>query len=348
MGTLTKSSPIFTFAIALVCCGPSTPRPEGPETARDMTPFSNEGRAVVVFSASLRLGPGSGPQVGEVEPGTVVSIGAVTDGWRHVGIEDPVRVKAWVLEERLGCRALRDVELTPLDDTKPQVKLRPGALVAIRGAEGDQIEVETQGVIAVKGRIAKRDCGVGSPFVPTLPRDGIPYQLVRAAHLSADVKHGGSSSIRLEEGQRFTVFITKGSLAYGRTDGPVVLRGHIDAASLDRDKRTPFDRLVEPLGYTHEAILDTTLRATPDGEPIAKLPGGTPLNVADRQDEWAHITSFGKVRLDGWLEWSQIRRVSLDHNELDPAARRREHVPIVRNEPRGMELLDEPDVNEEP
>lgn len=345
MGTL--SQPLALATVCLACCGSPTPRPGGPENAQPMVPFSNKGQAVVVFAASLRLGPGTGPQVGEVEPGTVVSVGDESEGWRQVGIDAPVRVKAWILEERLGCRALRDVELSPLDETKPQVKLRSGALLAIRGAEGDQIDVETQGVIAIRGRIAKRDCGVGRPFVPTLPRDGVPYQLVRAAHLSADVEHGGSSSIRLEEGQRFTVFITKGGLAYGRTDGPVVLRGHIDAAALDRDKRTPFDRLAEPLGYTHEAILDAPLRATPDGDPIAELPGGTPLNVAGRQDDWAQITVFGMVKLDGWLEWSRIRRVSLDHNELDPAARRREHVPIVRNEPRGMELLDEPDVNDE-
>jgi hypothetical protein len=323
--------------VALAACRP--PVPSRPTPREPATPFEREGRAVVIFDAVVQSGPGSGPLLGTVAAGTVVGLGRVEGEWRQIEIEGPVRATAWIPSERIGCRALRDVELAPLDGSKPQVLLRPGALLAVTATDGDRLDVETQGSIAVRGRIAASDCGVGRPFVPTLPRDGNPSVLTRDAFLTTDVA-GGGSSIRLPAGQRFAVFLTRRAdrnVAYGRTDGPVVLRGSIDALSLARDTSTPFDRLAEPLGYTHEALLGATLLDAPEGGAIAEVAAGTPLNVGDREGSWARITTHGAVRLEGWIEGEQIRRVSLDHNTLDPEARRRDHSPVERDRLLGLD-----------
>ncbi len=334
---------VLVFVFILAACGASTLTSEEPGPSNGISPsLESSKQAVIVFSAGLRKGPGKGYRLGTLEPDTVVSLGEQRDGWQQVEVRDDLRVSGWVRRECVGCRALRDVPLRPLDGREPEVKLRRGALLALRATLEERLEVETQGPVTARGFIATADCGVGLDFVPTLPRDGIPHLLLREAQMSADF--GGGQSVLLPEKQRFAVFEREGRDAIGRTDGPVVVRGRIDARALTRDKTTPFDRLAEPMSYTHEVVLEAALSTKrAGGEIFVNLPGGTNLELLEVDREWASICTAGRVRLRGWVELRQSRRVALDHNALDPAARRREHAPLSHETPRGMELLDEPD-----
>lgn len=322
------------LCLLLVACPPaaSTPPPEAPPTSSTVPQLPGD-RAVVVFSAGLRQGPGSGQRLGSIRPDTTVTTGEIRDGWRHVETSGEVETSGWVRTQRLGCRALREVELQPLEG-KPMVQLRPGALLALTGARGDRFEVQTQGAVSVEGLIDRDDCGVGEPFVPTLPRDGLPHRLTRAARLDAQLE---GQTFELPEGYRFTVFAVDRNQAWGRTDGPVVVRGQIDATALERDQTTPFDRLAEPLGYSHEALIGSELLAEPEGEPIAQLADGTALTLLVHQGDWVEVQTYGQVEVSGWLPQPVVRRVSLDHNELDPWARQRRHAPVDRDWPRDLE-----------
>jgi hypothetical protein len=295
-------------------------------------------QAVIVYTAPLRASPGDGAALGTLEPNTVVKVGELVDGWRSVETITPPLLAAWVEADRIGCRALEDLTLIPTDQSKPQITLRPGALLAVLERQDQKLLIQTQGVISVDGLIESSKCGVGAPFVPTVPHDGTPHILVRRARLASEL---GGQSLDLPEGQRFAVFAIKNKLAYGRTDGPVALRGLIDAAALERDKTTPFDRLAEPLGYSHETLVETPLSSEPDAPPFAELPGGSPLTILNRQSDKVQIRVSGQIRLEGWVAEQTIRRVSLDHNELDPYAKRREHGPIPRDFPRGLDLIED-------
>jgi len=297
--------------------------------------------AVVVFRAYLRAGPGRGASVGQLNPDTVVALGAERGDWQEVEVRDPLPARGWVRRERLGCRALRRVSLEGTGEDAREVVLQPGALLAVLATEGEQLEVETRDPLGRRGRLPAADCGVGERFVPRLPRDGELYLLRREAPLLA-AGAGGGPLATLPEGYRFVVQ-GRGAAGYaeGRTDGPVIVSGRIDGAALEEDPRsTPLDRLAEPLGYTHENVVEQDLLEDPRGQPVARLPGGTPMNLVERRGDWSRVRTVGPVELEGWVEHLEIRRVSLDHNELDPAARRRVHLPVDRDRPRAFELDD--------
>ena len=332
---------LVAVAISLVACGPRV----GTVTGGTESPpyqsgaISSSDRGVVVFPAYLRSRPGSGARLGEIQPGAVVRLGDSSNDWREIEVLGPTKVTGWLRQDRLGCRALRDTELRPLDGGRGQVRLRPGALLALRGEREGRLEVETRDAVSRRGTIETESCGVGEPFVPTFPRGAIPHRLLRDAEMVSS-EEDGREVIRLPEGYRFAVASTEGRAVVGWTDGPVVVAGQVDARAVERDRSTPLDRLAEPLGYTHEALVDLELRSEPSGTNIASLAGGVPLNRIEQSSGWIRVRTHGAVQLEGWVEHWEIRRVALDHNELEPWARRRLHVPIDRSQPRGMDLVE--------
>jgi SH3-like domain-containing protein len=327
---LLRSLFVITVCFLLSTCHrPGTTRPT-PATPADLSSGSDE--AVVVFEAQLRSGPGQGATVGSLQPNVVVRVSQETDGWLLVECHHPLRIHGWVRKERIGCRALSEAELTPQDpSSQPATRLRPGALLAVHHREGARLDVETQGAISLRGWVPAEICGVGQPFVPTLPTDGRPHRLTQQANMTTIAPE---MVIMVPLGQRFAVAQVEENLARGRTDGAVVVQGSLPLAVLEQDKTTPFDRLAQPLGYTHEVLQTNSLRAHPAGDVLTELPGGTALNINRSRDGWSHVRTYGLVQLEGWIEQQNLRRVSLDYNQLDPEARRREHVPFDRSWPR--------------
>jgi hypothetical protein len=314
------------------CGAPTRGAPARPDDTQ-LPPAGATEQAVVVFEADLREGPGRGAALGSVAADLVVLAGRRANGWREVEVRGDLAVTGWVREERLGCRALRDVPLVPLAGDAPAAHLRAGALLAVGAARDGRLEVETQGPIAVRGTVAAVDCGVGRRFFPTLPRDGVAHVLAKASTLVTDL--AGGTTFALPEGHRFAVVSRDGRDVVGRTDGPVVVRGRVDARAVVRDKTTPFDVLAERMGYSHEVVLEAAISASNAGaSSFAKLPGGTPLLLLESDGDVTKVRTHGLVRLEGWVPTDQIRRVALDHNELEPGARRRNHDPVGRDAPR--------------
>ncbi len=305
------------------------PEPETPVNLEGGAVSDGRPRAVVVFEANVRTGPGRGVHFAKLSPHTIVRLGERQGRWQQVEVEGPLRATGWVRTSRLGCRVLHDVTLDTGHDGL-EVTLRPGALLAYRDEERAEevITVETREHIAVTGSIPTEACGIGEPFVPELPRDGALYRLTRE---SAILAMDSSPLATLPSGSRFVVFSAERRLAVGRTDGPVSTPAKIDTSALEPDPRgTPLDRLAEPLGYSHEVIVDEPLFHEPSGTELARLPGGTPMTITERQGDWSQIRTFGLVQLEGWVPHVKLRRVSLDHNELDREALRRDHAPVNR------------------
>jgi hypothetical protein len=293
-----------------------------------------------VFQANLRTRPGGGVRIGTIAPDTVVQLGRSTEEWQEVEVVGPVTVRGWVQRDRLGCRVLRETDLVPLDGSQEHTRLRPGALVAVASEQRGRLAVETRDPVSRRGTIDATTCGIGEPFVPRYPRGATPYRLVREAEMVVSGE-GSGSTYRLPEGYRFAVESQQGRAAIGWTDGPVVVRGQVDASSIERDRRSPLDRLGQPLGYTHEAMIDTDLLDARSGRPVASISGGTPVNPIETGADWVKVRTFGKIQLEGWVEAWAVRRVALDHNELEPWARRRAHAPVDRTQPRGTEAIED-------
>lgn len=336
----TKNFTLLVTAALLAACGarggPAVEEPAASPASGTAGPLGSAEQAVVVFAAYLYSEPGRGERLGEIQPDNVVGLGRVQDEWREIELTAPLQARGWVRSDRLGCRALREVELRPLEGRGGGATLRPGALLAVRGERHGRIEVATQDSVFREGTIERSACGIGATFVPGFPRGAVPHKLVRQATMVADGERGGQV-IRLPEGYRFAVAAVEGRHAVGWTDGPVKVRGRIERSALERDRSTPLDRLAEPLGYTHEVLVEASMRDAPEGAPLVQLPGGTPANPVERRDEWVKIRTFGSIQLEGWVEGWAVRRVALDHNELEPLARRRIHVPFDRSSPRGID-----------
>ena len=298
------------------------------DAGQEVAPF----RAVVVVSAPLHLGPGSETTFGVVAPDQEVTVSRRAGPWLWAVTDTPPLARGWIQEDRLGCRVLVETDLrAELPPGEKGIQVRPGALVSILGQRGATLEVETQGPLVFRGELPRDRCGIGKSFVPTLPRDGQAHRLIRLAFLETPLLR---EPPQLPLGQRFTVLSREGDRAYGRTDGPVIIYGRIDPNALERDLSTPFDRLAEPLGYTHEVLLDGNVRRSPAGQILARLKGGTPVNLLDQSGRWTRIATYGPVRLEGWIEEPLLRRISLDYNELEPGARQRRHSPEDRDRPR--------------
>jgi hypothetical protein len=292
--------------------------------------------AVVVFDAFVRARPTRGPAFGTLHPDVVVRVGRQVGEWREIEVAGPLPVRGWVQLSRLGCRALREVRLErDREDAGAPVVLRPGAKLAIVEAGARWLEVETRDVVEARGRVPRSACGAGDRFVPLLPRDGALRQLRAPATLLAEGPGGGPIAA-LPAGSRFVLFRNEGGYAVGRTDGPVVVTGRVRAEAVGEDpRRTPLDRLAEPLGYTHEVIVAEELREAPNGRSLAVLPGGTPVNEEERHGDWTRVRSSGDVEVVGWVRGSAIRRMSLDHHEPDPGTQGRDHRPAERGVVRG-------------
>ena len=330
---LVRALYVTLVTLLLATCHRSNAARPAASPPSELSPRGEEG--VVVFPAQLRSGPGSGAPLGSLQPDVVVGVSGETEGWLLVECRHPLRIEGWVPKERIGCRVLSETELTPREpSSQPTARLRPGALLAVHHREGTRLEVETQGAISLRGWVPAEVCGVGQPFVPTLPTDGRPHRLTRQASMTTVAPE---MVIMLPLGQRFAVAEIQDNLARGRTDGAVVVQGSLPLVVLEQDKTTPFDRLAQPLGYTHEILYTNSLRAQPEGNVLTELPGGTALNINRSSNGWSHIRTYGPVQLEGWIEQRNLRRVSLDYNQLDPEARRREHVPFDRSLPRREE-----------
>ncbi len=290
---------------------------------------------VVSQSATLHSGAG-GPAVAAVDPGTVLTdSGPARGGWVPVRVNRGVVVDGWVKTAHLGCRLTKDVALVG----NPNVTLRRGALVRIATRRGkSRVAIETP--IRVEGEISSADAAACAPDAPgywdEMPADGD----LRTLRVESEIRESPGSDDAIAtapDGSRFVAQEGPGDWVRGYVDGPVVVRGWVQAPAVGPPPmRSPIDILGQPLAYTHE-VLDTTdlwPRAGAAGasegprgsRPKARVAGGAALTILESDAGWHRVRTQGPFVAEGWLPDGAVREVTVSEDaiRLQPGPRRRD------------------------